>query len=47
MRGWVSDCQWDDDVDADDLTDAEVVSGVQRHYDGGVAGFLGDWRADQ
>lgn len=44
MRHWLGDCVagWRD-LDLDDvaeLTPEEVVAGVQRHYDGGVRGFL-------
>lgn len=49
MRSWVADCDgtWGD-IDADDvpnLTDVEVVDGVRRHYDGGVAAFVADEQA--
>ena len=39
-RRWISDCSWDDlDHDAiEDLTGAEVLAGIERHFDGG-------WRA--
>lgn len=39
-RGWIADSF--DDVDAFELTDSEVIQGVQRHYDGGWAAFLED-----
>jgi hypothetical protein len=39
-RGWLEDCF--DDLPGD-LSDAEVVKGVNRHYDGGWAGFARTW----
>ena len=44
MRGWISDCNWSDlgSDDLDELTDAQVVAGVSRHYDGGLGAFLLD-----
>jgi hypothetical protein len=39
-RAWVADCMWADDTAS--LPDAAIVAGVQRHYDGGWAGFLAD-----
>jgi hypothetical protein len=39
-RAWVADCTWLDDTSA--LPDAAIVAGVQRHYEGGWAGFLAD-----
>lgn len=41
-RGWISDCEWGDDVDPDDLDDDEVRAGVERHYDGGWDAFVAD-----
>lgn len=40
MRDWVADCEWADDTS--NLTDVQVVNGVQRHYFGGVSQFLAD-----
>lgn len=43
-RNWLADCVWAD-MDADDfaeLTDAQILRGVERHYDGGVNAFLLD-----
>lgn len=41
-HAWIADCEWSD-LDADDeLSDAEVVRGVARHYDGGWEQFLAD-----
>lgn len=42
MRCWVADCEWLDDCDVEDFTDAEIVAGVERHYEGGVAQFAAD-----
>jgi len=41
-RAWLADCTW---ADADDgviaaLTDACVMRGVARHYEGGVPAFM-------
>lgn len=41
MRDWVSDCQWEDEVEG--LDDIEVIDGVARHYIGGIAGFIRDF----
>lgn len=43
MRGWVSDCVWDDLEDVDSLTTLQIIDGVRRHYDGGVAQFESDF----
>lgn len=37
-RSWIADCF--EDVDVAELSDAEVRSGVQRHYEGGWAAFV-------
>lgn len=40
-RLWIRDCNWlDEDEDLEDLTDAEVRRGIERHYDGGWIQFL-------
>lgn len=42
MKNWIMDCVWQD-LDTDDvaqLTDTEVLRGVQKHYDGGLAEFM-------
>lgn len=44
MRGWVSDCVWSD-LDSDeiaDLSDEQIMRGVARKYDGGIAQFIAD-----
>ncbi len=43
-RGWLADCTWAD-VDADDIAEmsaAEILLGVQRHYVGGVDAFAAE-----
>ena len=42
MRAWIEDCTWTDLDDASELTDAEVLRGVQRNYVGDVAAFIRD-----
>lgn len=44
-RDWIKDCigTWRDiesDEEVDELTDAEVLKGIERHYCGGVAAFI-------
>ena len=42
-REWVSECTWKEDPeDLEDLTDAEVRRGVNRHYEGGWQQFVQD-----
>jgi len=43
-RDWIADCGWADlDTDgAAELTDAEVLRGVERHYEGGLRAFAAD-----
>ena len=45
MRGWLLDCFPDDEEQIRLLNAAGVAAAVQRHYDGGLEGFLdaGDW----
>lgn len=46
-RDWVADCMWKEDPeDIAEYDDATIVRGVQRHYDGGWAQFLGDANLD-
>lgn len=47
MKDWVKDCNWRETEDDDDsnsfvdsLSDEQIIRGVEKHYDGGVAGFL-------
>ncbi len=41
-REWIAECAWRDmdpeDIDA--LSDAQVMTGIARHYSGGIPGFL-------
>jgi len=44
MRDWVADCVWAD-ADEDDIaemSDAEIIRGVRKHYCGGIAQFIED-----
>jgi hypothetical protein len=44
-RGWIADCAWGDLSETDDvadLTDLQVVAGIEQHYDGGWAQFRRD-----
>jgi hypothetical protein len=40
-RGWIADCAWADlgEGDVAELSDAQVIAGVSRHYEGGWAAF--------
>jgi hypothetical protein len=43
-RNWLTECIWAD-IDEDDInemSDARIVSGIARHYDGGIAQFIKD-----
>lgn len=44
MFGWITDCAWADMSEefADELTVRQIVSGVERHYVGGVNQFVRD-----
>lgn len=37
-KDWILDCF--DEVDPSDLTEAVIVRGIERHYDGGLRSFL-------
>lgn len=44
MREWVAECEFPD-ASAErvaEMPDDVVISGVRRHYDGGIGGFLAD-----
>lgn len=44
-REWVGECMWADintDEDIDEMTDDEIVAGVDQHYDGGWRQFRSD-----
>lgn len=40
MREWISDCQWGDVDDVSELSDFEVVRGVDDNYGGGLDAFI-------
>jgi hypothetical protein len=44
MRDWVSECVWLDiePEDVAELTERQIVQGIERHYVGGVEAFLED-----
>lgn len=45
MRDWAKDCQWGEDQSSDfidELTDTQILKGVQQHYSGGLAQFVID-----
>lgn len=46
MRDWIADCIWRDldEEQVAELTQGEVIKGVERHYYGGVDAFLADGR---
>jgi hypothetical protein len=40
-RLWISDCTWRDELeDLENLTDDEVILGIDRHYEGGWIQFV-------
>ena len=48
MIEWLSDCEWVD-IEFDDvyghfdsMSDAKLLRGVERHYDGGIDAFVMD-----
>lgn len=47
MREWAADCCWVDADGLDDYSDSQIIAGVNRHYDGGVAAFLEDCEKGQ
>lgn len=45
MRDWVKDIVWKDvgdESDVDELSNAEILRGVERHYQGGIKQFIED-----
>ena len=42
MREWISDCQWQDmdQDDIDELSDLQVLAGIDRNVDGGLVEFM-------
>ncbi len=49
MRNWIADCSWPDlpPEEVAELTEAEVVAGVAKHYAGGVEAFLRTMEGDK
>lgn len=44
-REWVKDCQWQDVCepgDVDEMSDIEILQGVNKHYEGGIRQFIID-----
>ena len=41
-RGWLADLEWADEPDFAAMSDERIRRGVDRHYDGGWAGFVAD-----
>jgi hypothetical protein len=42
-RLWIGECRWQDEPEAlAELTDTEVIRGIDRHYQGGWSGFCRD-----
>ena len=43
-REWIQDCQWQDleECEVSALSDADVIAGIRKHYDGGIAQFISD-----
>jgi hypothetical protein len=40
-QAWIRDCSWRDEAeDLEDLTDEEVMQGIDRHYEGGWTQFI-------
>jgi hypothetical protein len=41
-RIWIAGCEWADidEIDAEDLSDAQALSGIARKYDGGLDAFV-------
>jgi hypothetical protein len=45
MREWVKDCQWGDvhdETDIDEMSDEQILRGVNQYYDGGIKQFMAD-----
>ena len=45
MRDWVKDCSWGEQFEEheiDELSDIQILQGVQRHYEGGIKQFIQD-----
>lgn len=43
MRDWAKDCQWKEEPEEiDEMSDEDILRGVQRHYEGGIKAFIQD-----
>lgn len=44
MRNWIKECNWQDveDEDVDNMTDEELIRGINNHYSGGIDQFIKD-----
>lgn len=45
MRDWAKDCQWAEEQGSefiDELTDLQIIAGVEKHYDGELEQFVKD-----
>lgn len=41
MRDWIADCDWVEDQEyLDELSDSEIVRGVEKTFCGGIEAFL-------
>jgi hypothetical protein len=50
MKEWVKDCQWRDVCEPDEideLSDVEILQGVEKHYEGGIKKFVQDSKPKQ
>ena len=43
-RQWLTECVWEDidDDDINEMSDSHIVSGIARHYSGGIEQFIED-----
>ena len=40
MRDWAKECEWHEDEETiDEMSDEEIIAGVEKNYEGGVAAF--------
>ena len=47
-RSWVLDCSWKEDPEEiEEMPDAEILRGIARHYDGGMAQFTRDAQLEE
>jgi hypothetical protein len=42
MRDWIDCCSWSDLDSSEELSDIEVVYGINYKYSGGIAAFIRD-----